>query len=344
MICSLSSVPAALVSKTCCGAFGILWFVRITLKSKSEGIQVDVSHEKPEIWAVGGGKGGVGKSLVSTLLALDMAGRGNKTILIDVDLGGANLHTMMGIKTPPRTLNDLVLRKYETMDQICIQTGIQNLQMVCGASEILTLANPQYAQKHKIVQNIVSLRADCVILDLGAGTSYNVLDFFLIAHHPIVVLTPQPISIQNAYGFVRNTVYRKLSRMAAQQPSLQNVIKAAMDPKNDRQMRTIHDLFETISALHKLKIVTQLKAAIRNIKPWIITNMARDPRDSNAGRIIQLVSEKYLTIQARQLGAIRYDSTLDQMVTRMNAVSKLEADSPARINVQNIVNRLIEVN
>ncbi|MGD9008669.1 MAG: hypothetical protein PVG41_12150, partial [Desulfobacteraceae bacterium] len=96
--------------------------------------------------------------------------------------------------------------------------------------------------------------------------------------------------------------------------------------------------------LYKQKIVTQLKTAIRNIKPWIITNMARDQRDSNAGRIIQLVSEKYLTIQARQLGAINYDSTLDRMVTQMNAVSKLEPNSPARINVQNIVNRLIEVN
>lgn len=305
---------------------------------------MNVPHKKPEIWAVGGGKGGVGKSLVSTLLAMDMAERGNKTILIDVDLGGANLHTMMGIKTPPRTLNDLVMRKYETMDQICIQTGIRNLQIVCGASEILSLANPQYAQKHKIVQNIVGLKADCIILDLGAGTSYNVLDFFLIAHHPIVVLTPQPISIQNAYGFVRNSVYRKLSRLAAQQPSLQNVIRAAMDPKNDRQMRTIHDLFESIGASHRKKIVSQLKTAIRNIKPWIITNMARNQRDSNAGRIIQLVSEKYLTIQARQLGAIRYDSTLDQMLTQMNAVSRLAPDCPARINVHNIVNRLVEVN
>jgi flagellar biosynthesis protein FlhG len=305
---------------------------------------VNVPHKKPEIWAVGGGKGGVGKSLVATLLALDMARRGNRTILIDVDLGGANLHTMMGIKTPPRTLNDLVMRKYKTMDQICIQTGIRNLQMVCGASEILSLANPQYAQKHKIVQNIYSLAADCVILDLGAGTSYNVLDFFLIADHPIVVLTPQPISIQNAYGFVRNTVYRKLSRLAAQQPSLQNLIKSAMDPKNDRKMRTIHDLFESISASHNQKIVTQLKSAIRNIRPWIITNMARDQRDSNAGRIIQLVSEKYLTIQARQLGAINYDPAIEQMVSQMNSASKLGSDCSARVNVHHIINRLKEVN
>jgi flagellar biosynthesis protein FlhG len=305
---------------------------------------LNVPSKKPEIWAVGGGKGGVGKSLISALLALDMAGRGSKTILIDADLGGANLHTMMGITTPPRTLNDLVMRKYDTMDQICIQTEIRQLQMVCGASEILSLANPQYAQKNKIMQKIVSLPADCIILDLGAGTSYNVLDFFLMADHPIVVLSPQPISIQNAYGFVRNTVYRKLSRLAAQQPALQHVIKAAMDPKNDRQMRTIHDLFESISGSHNEKIVTQLKSAIGNIRPWIITNMARDQRDGNAGRIIQLVSEKYLTIQARPLGTINHDSTLDRMVSQMDAVSKLKPDCPARITVHNIVNRLMAVN
>ena len=305
---------------------------------------MNVSHKKPEIWAVGGGKGGVGKSLVSTLLALEMARRGNRTILIDVDLGGANLHTMMGIKTPARTLNDLVMRKYDSMDQICIQTGIRNLEMVCGASEILSLANPQYAQKHKIVQNINSLSADCIVLDLGAGTSYNVLDFFLIADHPIVVLTPQPISIQNAYGFVRNTVYRKLSRLAAQQPSLQSLIKAAMDPKNEDQMRTIHDLFTSIKASHNQKVVAQLKSAVQRIRPWIITNMAREQRDCNAGRIIQLVSEKYLTIQAKQLGAIEYDPAIERMVTQMKAVSTLGDDCAARRNVKQIINRLTEAN
>jgi flagellar biosynthesis protein FlhG len=303
---------------------------------------VNVRHKKPEIWAVGGGKGGVGKSMVSVLLALDIAQRGKKTVLIDVDLGGANLHTIMGIKTPARTLNDLVMRKYESMDQICIGTGIQNLELVCGASEILSLANPQYAQKNKIVQNIFSLSADCVILDLGAGTSYNVLDFFLIADHPIVVLTPQPISIQNAYGFVRNTVYRKLSRLAAQQPSLQNLIKAAMDPKNDKQMRTIHDLFESIRKSHNTRIVEQLKKAIRNIKPWILTNMAREERDNNAGRIIQLVSEKYLTIQTRQLGAVDYDTSIERLVSQMHAVSKLGLESSARTNAHNIVDRLVK--
>lgn len=299
------------------------------------------TSKKPQIWAIGGGKGGVGKSLVSILLASELARRKHRTVLVDADLGGANLHTLMGIKTPVRTLNDFVTRKYSSIEEICIRTAVDNLQLVCGASEILSLANPQYAQKNKIVQNIVSLDADHVILDLGAGTSYNVLDFFLIARKSIVVLTPQPISIQNAYAFVRNAVYRKLSRMANQQPSLQNLIKTAMDPKNDNKMRTIHDLYDAVRKSHGKNMAAQIKEAIGAIHPLLITNMAKDQRDNNAGRIIQLVAEKYLTIQAEDIGAIEYDPMVEKMVSRMIPILELTPRSPARANAARLVKRLI---
>ena len=295
----------------------------------------------PEIWAIGGGKGGVGKSMVSILLASALAQQGQKTIIIDADLGGANLHTMMGIKTPVRTLNDFITRKYSTLDEICIQTTQSGLQLICGASEILSLANPQYAQKNKIVQGLVNLPADHVILDLGAGTSYNVLDFFLIADHPIVVVTPQPISIQNAYGFVRNTIYRKLSRLAGQQPSLNNLIKTAMDPKNESQMRTIHDLFDAVSKEFDADLAIRIKEAVFSIRPWLITNNARDERDRNAGRIIQLVAEKYLTIRAKELGAIYYDSSIEKMVSQMRPITLLSPDSAARQDAARIVQRVL---
>ncbi len=298
------------------------------------------STHSPEIWAVGGGKGGVGKSMVSILLASALAQQEQKTILIDADLGGANLHTMMGIKTPVRTLNDFITRKYHSLDEICIQTAQKNLQLICGASEILSLANPQYAQKNKIVQGLTNLPADHVILDLGAGTSYNVLDFFLIADHPIVVVTPQPISIQNAYGFIRNSIYRKISRIAGQQPSLQNLIKTAMDPKNDSQMRTIHDLFDAVSKEFNVELANQIKMAVFSIRPWLITNTAREERDRNAGRIIQLVAEKYLTIRAEELGAIYYDPMVEKMVSQMRPVSLLPPESSSRRDAARIVQRL----
>ena len=196
----------------------------------------------PTIWAVGGGKGGVGKSVISTLLGFWLSQMGKRTVLIDVDFGGANLHTMLGIKSPPKTVNDFITKKYDRLEDICIETGIENLRLLSGASEILSLANLQFAQKIKIMQSISQLDTDIAILDLGSGTSYNVLDFFLMAHRKIVVLTPQPISIQNAYAFVRNAVYRKLSRLSSQKPALLATIKTAMDPKNEMNVRTVKDL------------------------------------------------------------------------------------------------------
>jgi flagellar biosynthesis protein FlhG len=295
------------------------------------------SNGRPRIWAIGGGKGGVGKSVVSILLAVELARNNQKTVLVDADLGGANLHTLMGIKSPARTLNDFVTRKYTTIEEICIRTQVSRLELICGASEILSLANPQFAQKSKIVQSIVQISADHVILDLGAGTSFNVLDFFLIADNPIVVLTPQPISIQNAYAFVRNTVYRKLSRMASQQSSLQEVIRTAMDPKNEYKLRTIGDLSETVRKSHGTKTAAQIAEAIAPIRPMIITNMARAERDANAGRIIELVAEKYLTIHSTQLGAISYDPLVEKMISQMMPISDLPKKSRALTGAQAIV-------
>ena len=295
---------------------------------------------KPTIWAIGGGKGGVGKSVVSVLLAMALAKSNKKTVLVDTDLGGANLHTLLGIKTPVRTLNDFVTRKYNRIEEICIQTQVRNLELVCGASEILSLANPQYAQKTKILQSITQLAADHVILDLGAGTSYNVLDFFLVADYPIVVLTPQPISIQNAYAFVRNTVYRKLSRATHQKSSLQEIIKTAMDPKNEDQMRTFRDLQQAVRKSHGAKTADQLSSAISTIRPLLITNMAKDQRDNNAGRIIKLVAEKYLTVQSTELGSIDFDMLVDKMISQMMPLSELPSTSKALSDAAAIINTM----
>lgn len=301
----------------------------------------DSRKTAPVVWAIGGGKGGVGKSVVSTLLAFWLAKMGKRTILADVDLGGANLHTLLGIKTPSRTLNDYITRKYDNLEEICIDTDVENLRLISGASEILSLANPHFSQKVKIIKNFFKLDADYIILDLGAGTSFNVLDFFLFAHRRLIVITPQPISIQNAYGFVRNAVYRRLSQVCSRKPALQLLVKTAMDPKNDLKVRTIKDLFKVIQESGDLESAEILKKEIGKIKPAVVTNMVRDPKEKNAGRIIQLVAEKYLMLNTMDYGSVVYDKQIYSMVSGMAPLTGLGQSSDAFANVYGVATKLL---
>jgi len=297
--------------------------------------------EPPKIWAVGGGKGGVGKSVLSTIFALWLARMGHRTIIIDVDLGGANVHTLLGIKSPPKTINDYISKKYPKLEDICIETGVENLRLLSGASEILSLANLQFAQKVKIIQSLRQLNAEYVILDLGAGTSYNVLDFFLIAERQIVMLTPQPIAIQNSYAFVRNAVYRKLSRITSQKPGLLSIIKSAMDPKNELNVRTIKELFQVIRNDGGAAVADFLNQEIAAIQPALVTNMVRNQKDKNAGSIIQLVSEKYLMIKPIDLGGIVYDNQLNNLVSSMAPLAEIDPSNEAFVGMYDITTKLI---
>ncbi len=298
------------------------------------------SKSTPKILAIGGGKGGAGKSVFSTIMAFWLARTGHRTVLMDIDLGGANLHTLLGIKSPDKTLNDFITRKFSELEDICIDTGEKNLRLISGASDVLTLANPHFSQKIKLITHLSRLDADYVVLDLGAGTSFNVLDFFLIAHKKIIVLTPEPTSIQNAYIFVRNTAYRKLSRLSNKNPSLQALIKIAMDPKNVLKIRTIKELFMFIEESDDKNIIEVLKKEIGNIHLGMVTNMVKNEKEENAGRIVQIVAEKYLTIPSTNLGYVSYDNHIRKMVSDMIPLTNLDKSSPAYGHVYEIASKL----
>jgi len=294
----------------------------------------------PKILAIGGGKGGAGKSVFSTIVAFWLARIGKRTVLMDVDLGGANLHTLLGIKSPDRTLNDFITRKFEGLEDICIDTSEKNLRLISGASDVLSLANPHFSQKIKLMTHLSRLDADYVVLDLGAGTSFNVLDFFLIAHKKIIVLTPEPTSIQNAYIFVRNAVYRKLSRLSNKNPSLQALIKIAMDPKNVLKIRTIKELFQFIEESNEKNIIEILRKEIGDIHLGIVTNMVKNEKEENAGRIVKIVAEKYLTIPSTDLGCVSFDKHIRTMVSDMIPLTNLDQSSQAFGNIYEIANKL----
>ena len=144
------------------------------------------------IIAVGGGKGGIGKSLVSANLGIALAQAGSSVVLVDADLGGANLHSCLGVAQPQVSLSDFVDRRVAKLEDAAVATGIDRLRLISGARDVLDAANPRHAEKQKLLRHIRALDVDYVVVDLGAGTGFNVLDFFLLADTGIVVLLPEP--------------------------------------------------------------------------------------------------------------------------------------------------------
>ena len=96
---------------------------------------------RQKLWSIGGGKGGIGKSIFTLGLGISLARLGYKIIVVDADLGGANLHTLMGVRYPPHTMEDFLLRRVQRLEDIIIETGVKNIGLICGADDILGSAN-----------------------------------------------------------------------------------------------------------------------------------------------------------------------------------------------------------
>lgn len=269
-----------------------------------------------KMWAIGGGKGGIGKSILTIALGIWLAKLGKNVVIVDADLGGANLHILMGMRYPTATLDDFINRKVNRLEDVLIDTPQKNLRLICGADDILSIANPKYAQKVKLLNGLNSLDADFILLDLGAGTSFNVLDFFLYATGKIVVLTPQATSLQNAYGFIKSSLIRRLYREFAQDELLSIALKKFDSSYEGERITSLSELKRTVRDISEEKY-RRVCQALDDFNVKIIVNMVKRDKDREASKVIRTVTEKYLDIRLTELGSVYYDPEIERSVNRM---------------------------
>ena len=152
--------------------------------------------------AVTSGKGGVGKSTVAVNLSICLAAKGLRVALADVDMGLANADLLMNLK--PRYTLAHVLSGVRSIEEVCTE-GPGGIRFVPGASGFAQLANLSEFERRNLVRQLQKLKnnTDIVILDCGAGISANVLSFALAADSVLVVTTPQPTAITDAYATIK---------------------------------------------------------------------------------------------------------------------------------------------
>jgi MinD-like ATPase involved in chromosome partitioning or flagellar assembly len=161
---------------------------------------------------VASGKGGVGKTVFTANIGVSLARAGKTVILADLDLGGSNLHTALGEKNDKSGIGNYIYKQERSLESLLVETREPRLYFIPGDSLLPGTANLPYFRKAKILKELAGLVADYVILDLGSGSSYNTIDFFLTSASGILVVTPETTSILNAYSFVKAALFRMIYR------------------------------------------------------------------------------------------------------------------------------------
>ncbi len=259
------------------------------------------------ILAVGGAKGGVGKSALAANLAVGLSLLGQQVVLADLDLGGADVHLYVGVKSLSRTWNDFLERKVDSIKDIMIPTHFEGLSLIGGDSSKLGSENLPYYQKQKIMRHLRELEGNYLILDLGGNSSYNVLDFFLFADHKIVVSGIEPASILDSYSFVKVSFYRFLERFFAEHKSLKDLGRQIKDGSLEQSKNLSLDfIFEQVRE-RDASAYTKLKQQYDQFRVSLVVNMADNRKDFRIAEAMQQVLKEKCFLNVGVLGTIPFD-------------------------------------
>jgi len=264
---------------------------------------------RPRIITVTSGKGGVGKTNISVNMALAYARLGKKVVVMDADLGLANVNVML--RMTPRYNLYHVIRRQKTMREIITETDY-GISIIAGASGFSKIANLSEEERLYFIEELETLsNADIIIIDTSAGVSSNVLDFIAAADDAVIIATPEPTAITDAYGIIK-IIATEYDDLNLGLKLVVNRVNGAGDAKKvaDR-MITIAGQFlnlkiDYLGFIYDDPVVSQ---AVLRQKPF----MAEDPR-CKASICVQHIVGKLEKSEPRRTGG--FASMVKRLFTR----------------------------
>lgn len=286
----------------------------------------------PITLSIGSGKGGTGKTTIIANLALLLARQGRRVCIADLDLGGADAHFYFGQMDPKKRLTDFLTRKVENLSEVA-QTlySYDGLQLIPGTGDTLQTANMSYQEKQRLLRALSTLDTDVLLLDVGAGTSFHALDFFMCSDIQVCVTMPDPTSIMDLYTFLQLATIRKvLSAFLSG-----SEVSAALKTHNFTSLAEVFSLAEAKREGSREKC----QEALRYFHPLLIVNRDRANGGINRNKLRQMVS-RYLSIDIPELGEIPDDQKVQDALKAFMPLVDLYASAPAAKELNNIAEKL----
>ena len=294
-----------------------------------------------QILPIASGKGGVGKSLLAANLAIVLARAGRRVVLADLDFGGSNLHLILGQRGPRGGVGAFLNNPGMPFEDVIVGTDYENLLFIPGDGEIPGIANLASGQKRKLINRLRKLDADYLILDLGAGTSFNVMDFFLLSHRGIVVTTPTPTALVNAYLCLKNALFRLLTSSIKRGSEADGLLKQIIRDTEHLHRIYLPDLVSRLEAVDPQNVASYRQAA-RRFRPRLALNMLDDPADAERINRLRHSCSQYLGLELEHLGIIYRDELQDIALGARLPIVVYKPESVLSQAIERIADKVLE--
>ncbi|WP_455382462.1 P-loop NTPase [Salinispira pacifica] len=293
------------------------------------------------ILPVASGKGGVGKTFVASNLALRLAANGHDTIVVDLDLGGSNLHSSLGLKNTNLGIGNLLSDSKLKLSDIVTETPFAHLKLIPGDVLVTGVSNLQPAQRRQILGALEKLDAEYIVLDLGSGANFNVVDFMLMSNSAFVVTVPQRPAVINAYGLLKNMTFRALQQTFSGNRKISGYLTRVLKEKRPGGSPTIREIVDEIGE-KETRSGKKAKDALAVLQPKVIVNMGRSVDDLDIVENLHATVEKNLQINLECLGMVAYDRRVLETTSELEPVTEAHPESVVAGQLERIAQKILQ--
>ena len=298
-------------------------------------------RRKTKIIPIAGGKGGVGKTEICANLGVRLGQLGYNTVLIDLDLGGSNLHSTLGLKNRNSGVGNFLSDRSLEFESLIVQTPYENLRFIPGDVLVAGIPNLSFAQKQSLIGHIEKLHADYVLIDLGSGASNNVVDFFLISNSGIMITSPHIGSVLNAYSFLKNTIFRFLIRAFSGETEVEKYLRNSIKERRPGNPVTIANVFAGIEEMDSA-FATKARRYVSLVQPLVVLNLVRTNNDLGILEGLRDLAANNLDVGLETLGMVVYEDGIAAAHRAKRPMVQTAPDSLFAAEVDRITQKIVQ--
>lgn len=299
-------------------------------------IRSSSGQKRPKIWTVASGKGGVGKTLVSTSLGLTLSKLGQRVIVIDLDISGANVHTALGYSPQQLGLRQF-LEGSGPLKEFITPTKYPRLSFIQGVWNSWTSTDLTEEQVQSILTASLSLPCDYVVFDLGAGTLKSHLKAFNFADEKFLVTSPEPTSLEKNYRFLEAYLCEDLKQYC-NASDYQELLKELQNRRTGQanQLFSFRSFIESHSNIQLDYFRLFELAPVR-----LVVNPCRTESNQQLGQSIASVCRKFFNLKMEATLSLEFDNAVWQSVKNREPVLQAQPFSPLAGQFLTTVKQLI---